>query len=160
MRNPGTTDGGEMHPRMLMRAAAEGDRVFEYLAVNPAELELEPWPLPAPETEGMEIVEGRPGRWGRVLWSAADRRAVLLVEELEPCRFLGHHGGEHVFMLKGRVTGRPGDGGPEYAMGPGDLGWFEPGLLDEWTVEETYRKILYVAADRELPYCDPPYSER
>ena len=118
--------------------------------VNPAEVELEPWPLPTMETEGMEI-DGEPGRRGKVLWRSEDRNAVLLIEELEPCTFRGRHGGELVYLVEGKVTARP-EGQPEYTMGPGYLGRFEPGLWDEWVVEETYRKFLYVAADRELPY--------
>ena len=51
-----------------------------------------------------------------------------------------------------KVTARPGDGSPEYQMKGGELGWFEPGLWDEWIVDETYRKFLFVATDTELPY--------
>lgn len=43
-------------------------------------------------------------------------------------------------------------GQPEYTMGPGYLGRHEAGPWDEWVVEETYRKFLYVEADRELAY--------
>jgi hypothetical protein len=50
------------------------------------------------------------------------------------------------------VTARPGDGSPEYQMEGGEIGWFEPGLWDEWIVEETYRKFLFAATDVELPY--------
>jgi uncharacterized cupin superfamily protein len=118
--------------------------------VNPAEVELEPWPLPTMETEGMEI-DGEPGRRGKVLWRSEDRKSVLLIEELEPCTFRGTHGGEVVYLIEGKVTARP-EGQPSYRMGPGYLGRYEPGLWDEWVVEETYRKFLYVEADRELPY--------
>lgn len=135
----------------LLSSATERDGCREFLNVAAANVELEPWPLPTMESEGMEI-DGEPGRRGRVLWSAGDKKAVLLIEELEPCVFRGRHGGEFVYLLSGKVTGKPGDGKPEYTMGAGDLGWFEAGLWDEWVVEETYRKFLYVAADRELPY--------
>lgn len=118
--------------------------------VNPAEVELEPWPLPTMETEGMEI-DGEPGRRGKVLWRSDDRKSVLLIEELEPCTFRGTHGGEVVYLIEGKVTAKPKDQ-PEYEMGPGYLGRYEAGLWDEWVVEETYRKFLYVEADRELPY--------
>lgn len=121
------------------------------VSVNPAELELEPWPLLI-ESEGLEV-DGAPGRWGKVLWRAPDRRAVLLIEELEPCAFRGAHAGEVIHLISGRVTCRP-EGQPQYTMGPGDLGRFEAGLWDEWVVEETYRKVFYLEADRELPY--PP----
>lgn len=135
----------------LLSAVAEGDGSFELLNVDPATVELEPWPLPTMESEGMEV-DGEPGRRGRVLWTSPDRKSVLLIEELEPCTFRGRHGGELVYLLAGKVTAKPGDGEPEYEMGPGHLGWFEPGLWDEWVVEETYRKFLFIAADQELPY--------
>lgn len=135
----------------LLRTAAEGGKEFSFLGVDIASLELEPWPLPTMETEGMEV-DGEPERKGRVLWTAPDRKAVLLVEELAPCTFRGRHGGELVYLLSGRVTARPGDGSPAYEMRAGEVGWFEAGLWDEWVVEETYRKFLFAATDTELPY--------
>lgn len=135
----------------LLASAAEGEKSFDFLTVDPATVELEPWPMPTMETEGMEI-DGDPARHGRVLWTSADKKSVLMVEELEPCTFRGRHGGELVYLISGKATARPGDGRPEYQMGAGDLGWFEAGLWDEWIVEETYRKFLFCVADVELPY--------
>jgi uncharacterized cupin superfamily protein len=128
----------------LLTTAVEGGASFEFLNVDPSSIELEPWPLPTLEADGIEI-DGQPGRRGRVLWRSPDTKSVLLIEELEPCTFRGRHGGELVYLLAGKVIARPGDGKPEYEMRAGHLGWFEAGLWDEWVVEETCRKFLFAA---------------
>jgi len=135
----------------LLKTAAEGGKEFNFLGVDLATVELEPWALPTMETEGMEI-DGEPERKGRVLWTAPDKKSVLMVEELGPCTFRGRHGGELIYLLSGKVTAKPGDGSPEYQMKGGEIGWFEAGMWDEWTVEETYRKFLFAVTDVELPY--------
>jgi uncharacterized cupin superfamily protein len=135
----------------LLTKVPVGERSFDLFSVEAATIELEPWDLPTMETEGMEI-DGEPARRGRILWRSEDRKSVLMIEELEPCTFRGHHGGELVYMFSGRARAKPGDGRPEYEVGPGYLNWFEAGLFDEWVVEETYRKFLFVAAADELPY--------
>lgn len=135
---------------LLLSAAGDG-RARAFLSVAAATVDLEPWPLPTMATEGCEV-DGAPARHGRVLWKSSDDRAVLLIEELGPCTLRGRHGGELLFFLEGLVRARPGDGSPEYTIRAGDVSWFEPGLWDEWVIEETYRKVLYVATDRPLPY--------
>ncbi len=135
----------------LLRSVVEDGKEFNFLGVDLATVELEPWALPTMETEGMEI-DGKPERRGRVLWTAPDKKSVLMVEELGPCAFRGRHGGELIYLLSGKVRAKPGDGGPEFRMQGGEVGWFEAGLWDEWIVEETYRKLLFAVADVELPY--------
>lgn len=151
-----TTTPAFTQPASLYRQSVEDGRAFNFLFAGAADLELDPWPLMDPAVEGMEIVDGStPERLGRVLWKSPEGSQLLLVEELGPCRFRGRHGGEMVYMVKGRVRGKPAHG-DEYELGPGDVAWFEAGLDDTWEVVERYRKLLWVAADSELPYPGPP----
>ena len=142
-------------PASLFQQVTEDGKAFHFLTAAAADLELDPWPLMDPAVEGMEIVDGsEPERLGRVLWKSADEKQLLLVEELDPCTFVGTHGGEAIYMIKGRVRGTPPEGAA-YELGPGDLAWFEAGCPDTWEVVERYRKLLWVSADRPLPYPGP-----
>jgi uncharacterized cupin superfamily protein len=129
---------------------AQNGTPLQMLNVRATEVELEPWPMPTMATEGCEL-DREVERAGRVLWRSDDRHAVLLLERLGPCRLTGTHGGELLCFYEGRVRAEP-PGGEPYVMGPGFISWFAPGMDDVWTIEETYLKLLYVEADRPLPY--------
>jgi hypothetical protein len=47
----------------LLKTATADGKEFSFLGVDAAALELEPWPLPTMETEGMEV-DGEPERKG------------------------------------------------------------------------------------------------
>jgi uncharacterized cupin superfamily protein len=129
---------------------SQGSAILRMLNVRADAVELEPWPMPTMETEGCEL-DREVERLGRVLWRSDDRHAVLLLERLGRCRLTGTHGGELLCFYEGRVSARP-PGGEPYVIEPGFVSWFAPGMDDVWDIEEPYLKLLYVHADRPLPY--------
>jgi hypothetical protein len=65
----------------LLKTATEGGKELSFLGVDVASLELEPWPLPTIETEGMEV-----DVWDEWIVEETYRKFLFAVADVElPC---------------------------------------------------------------------------
>ena len=117
--------------------------------VNVHDVELEPWPLPDPES-GLEV-EGDPILEGRILWVSDDGCEAVGTQRITPCVMRGTHVDETSFFVSGHATIRPDGGEPIEARG-GQLLHFDGGLRTEWTVHTTTFKVFHLRSSEPLGF--------
>ncbi len=104
-------------------------------AIDPATLELEPWPL-----ETSQIVSGNPEVSGAVLHTSADERVERGIWQHTPGVSSDVEADELFVVLSGSATVAI-EGGATLELKPGSVVVLREGDRTVWTVRETLRKV-------------------
>lgn len=109
--------------------------------------DLEPMPI-----KPAWILRGDPAAKGKLLATAADKLAYIMVWECTPGEFEWHYNVEEetIYLLEGEVF-ISADGAPEKRVGPGDIVVFPPGTSTVWRITRPVRKIAVLRKHMPLP---------